>query len=266
MDCAAIYFNEKEVGDGIKASGVDRKDIFVTSKLWNHKHHPEDVEAACRQSLSDLGLEYLDLYLMHFPSAFKRGDVFLPKDDNGDVMFDETIHPTTTWLAMEKLVEKGLVRAIGVSNFNSKQIQHIIDNGTIKPTMNQVECHPFFTQEKLINFCKERDILVSAYSPLVNGRSGILEDPTLKEIAKKYGKSTAQVIIRWHIQRGVVLFPKSVFLNEIEENGKVFDFSLASDDMDTISGFNQNKRIVIPMCNGRIRDLYDLHYPFNIEF
>jgi len=266
VDCAAIYKNEKEVGDGIRASGVARDKIFVTGKLWNNKHHPDDVEDACRKSLSDLGLDYLDLYLMHFPSAFQRGDDMLPKDDNGDVIFDSTIHPTTTWEAMEKLVAKGLVRSIGVSNFNSQQIQDLLDKGSIKPSMLQVEVHPFFTQEKLIAFCEERGIKVSAYSPLVNGRSGILEDPVLMGIAKKYGKSTAQTIIRWHIQRGVALFPKSVFPNEIAENAKVFDFSLTQEEMDTISGFNKGKRIVVPMCNGRIRDLYDIHYPFNIEF
>ena len=212
-----------------------RDKIFVTGKLWNNKHHPEDVEDACRKSLSDLGLDYLDLYLMHFPSAFQRGDDMLPKDDNGDVIFDTTIHPTTTWKAMEKLVAKGLVRSIGVSNFNSQQIQDLLDKGSIKPSMLQVEVHPFFTQEKLIAFCEERGIKVSAYSPLVNGRSGILEDPVLMGIAKKYGKSTAQAIIRWHIQRGVALFPKSIFPNEIAENAKVFDFRYFWENVDNFA-------------------------------
>ena len=205
-------------------SGVPREEIFVTGKLWGHKHHPDDVEEGCRNSLKDLGLDYMDLYLMHFPTAFQRGDVFVPKDENGDVIFDDSIHPTDTWLAMEKLVEKGLVKSIGVSNFNSEQIEDIIQKGTIKPVMNQVEIHPYFCQHKLVDFCRKRDIAMTAYSPLVNGRSGILQDPTLMEIAKKYNKSTAQVIIRWHIQRGVVVPPKSIFLNEIEENAKVFDF------------------------------------------
>ena len=256
----------QEVGEGIKLSGVTREKVFVTGKLWNHKHHPEDVEAGCRQSLKDLGLDYLDLYLMHFPSAFKRGDEFLPKDENGDIIFDDSIHPTETWLAMEKLVEKGLVKSIGVSNFNSEQIDDIIKKGTIKPAMCQVEVHPFFTQNKLINFCRERDIAVTGYSPLVNGRSGILDDPQLKEIAGRYNKSTAQVILRWHVQRGVIVTPKSIFKNEIDENIKLFDFSLTPEEMDLISGFDKNKRIVVPMCNGKIRDERSKHFPFAIEF
>jgi len=266
VDCAAIYFNEKEVGDGIKASGVPREEIFVTGKLWCNKHHPDDVEEACRKSLSDLSLDYLDEYLMHFPSAFKRGDEMVPKDENGDVIHDDTFHFTSTWLAMEKLVEKGLVRTIGTSNFNSQQIQELIDAGTIKPAMNQVEIHPFFIQTKLIDFCRERGVEMTAYSPLVNGRSGILNDHDLKTIGAKYKKSPAQVIIRWHIQRGVVVIPKSVFNNEIDENAKVFDFSLTDDEMALISGMDKNKRIVVPMCNGKMRDEKSIHFPFAIEF
>ena len=201
-----------------------RKDIFVTSKLWNNKHHPDDVEGACRKTLADLGLDYLDLYLMHFPVAFQRGEVMNPLKENGDIEFDETIHPTETWLAMENLVDKGLVRSIGVSNFNSVQIQDIIDKGSIVPAINQVECHPFFSQAKLREFCNKRGIEVTAYSPLVNGRSKILEDPRLKEIASVHGKSTAQVLIRWHIQRNVIVIPKSVIMTEIEENKNIFDF------------------------------------------
>lgn len=224
VDCAAIYYNEKEVGDGIKASGVKREDVFITSKLWNHKHHPDDVEAACRQTMADLGVDYIDLYLMHFPSAFKRGDDYLPKDENGDVIFDSSLHPTDTWLAMEKLVEKGLVRSLGMSNFNSLQIEDIIKRGNIRPVMLQVECHPYFQQHKLLNWCKQNGLAMTAYSPLVNGRSEILKDPRLEEIAKRYNKSTAQIILRWHLQRGLIIIPKSVFPNEIEENGKLFDF------------------------------------------
>ena len=196
----------------------------MTSKLWNNKHHPDDVEGACRKTLADLGLDYLDLYLMHFPVAFQRGEVMNPLKENGDIEFDETIHPTETWLAMENLVDKGLVRSIGVSNFNSVQIQDIIDKGSIVPAINQVECHPFFSQAKLREFCNKRGIEVTAYSPLVNGRSKILEDPRLKEIASVHGKSTAQVLIRWHIQRNVIVIPKSVIMTEIEENKNIFDF------------------------------------------
>ena len=140
----------QEVGDGITASGVPRQEIFVTGKLWNNKHHPEDVEAACRKSLADLGLDYLDLYLMHFPVAFQRGDVMNPLKANGDIEFDETIHYTDTWLAMEKLVTAGLVRSIGVSNFNSVQIDAIIQKGSIVPAINQVGL-TWLTAENCLN-------------------------------------------------------------------------------------------------------------------
>jgi len=131
LDCAACYGNEEEVGAGIRASGVPRGEIFITSKLWNNKHHPDDVEAACRKTLADLGLDYLDLYLIHWPHAFKRGEEKFPKTEAGDIVYDQTIHPTETWLAMEKLVEKGLVRSIGVSNFNSEQIADILSRGSV---------------------------------------------------------------------------------------------------------------------------------------
>ena len=201
-----------------------REEIFVTSKIWNHKHHPEDVETACRNSLADLSLDYLDLYLIHWPVAFQRGDDPNPKNENGDIIFDETIHPTDTWLAMEKLVEKGLVRSIGISNFNSEQIKDILKRGSIKPVMLQVECHPYMNQSKLKKFCADKGIAMTAYSPLVSGQSGILDHPELKAIAIRHKKSSAQVLIRWHLQRGVVVIPKSVFKNEIEENAKIFDF------------------------------------------
>ena len=140
----------QEVGEGIRASGVAREEIFVTSKLWNNKHHPEDVEGACRGTLTDLGLEYLDLYLVHWPHAFQRGEVTFPKNEDGSVKFDETIDPTDTWLAMEKLVGLGLVRSIGISNFNSEQITDVLKRGSIKPVTNQVECQPYLNQAKLL--------------------------------------------------------------------------------------------------------------------
>ena len=155
MMCAPFDLHQgdlvfQEVGEGIRASGVAREEIFVTSKLWNNKHHPEDVEAACRGTLADLGLEYLDLYLIHWPHAFQRGEVTFPKNEDGSVKFDETIHPTDTWLAMEKLVPLGLVRSIGISNFNSEQIADVLKRGSIKPVTNQVECQPYLNQAKLL--------------------------------------------------------------------------------------------------------------------
>jgi len=278
IDCAHCYGNETEVGAGLKAglaaAGVERSQLFVTSKLWNNKHHPEDVEAACRNSLADLGLDYLDLYLIHWPTGFLRGDEKFPKNEDGSVKYDFDIHPTDTWLAMEKLVEKGLVKSIGVSNFNSVQIADILEKGKIVPATNQVECHPYLNQSKLLNFCKERGITITAYSPLGSPDRPwakpddvkLLDDAKLRAIAAKYNKSTAQLLIRWQVQRGVIVIPKSVTPSRIEENFNVFDFELTAEEMKEIDSFDCAGRIILPMLNGKPRDAGHPHFPFNIEF
>jgi len=274
LDCAACYGNETEVGAGIKASGVTRDQIFVTSKLWNNKHHPEDVEQACRRTLADLGLTYLDLYLIHWPHAFERGDELFPKNEDGIPRFDTTIHPTDTYLAMEKLVELGLVKSIGLSNFNSEQIEDVLSKCKVKPVTNQVECHPYLNQTKLLSFCKERGLTITAYSPLGSPDRPwakpddvmLLDDPKLKAFADKHSKTPAQILIRWQIQRGVIVIPKSVTPSRIDENASVFDFSLSDEEMETIASFDCNGRMIIPMVNGKQRDAGHLHYPFNIEF
>jgi len=274
LDCAACYGNEAEVGAGLKSSGVNREEVFITSKLWNNKHHPEDVEAACRKTLSDLGIEYLDLYLIHWPVAFQRGDVAFPKNEDGTVRYDVDIHPTTTWLAMEKLVEKGLVRSIGVSNFNSEQILDILAKGSIVPVTNQVESHPYLTQANLLQFCKERGILLTAYSPLGSPDRPwaspedpqLLEDPKIVAVAERLGKTPAQVVIRWQVQRGVIVIPKSVTPARIQENADIFSFSLTPEDISHIESLDCNGRMIIPMLNGKPRDGGHPHYPFNIEY
>ena len=166
IDAAEIYENEVEVGEGIRQSGVAREELFITSKLWSTQHHPEDVEAACRKTLQDLGLQYLDLYLIHWPMAFRRGTDLFPLDSEGNLVFDETIDPTDVWLSMEELVSKGLVRSIGVSNFNQTQIEDILKRATVRPAVNQIERHPYLSMSSLTTYCQAEDIVVTAYSPL----------------------------------------------------------------------------------------------------
>jgi len=274
LDCAACYGNEAEVGSGIVASGVARSEIFITSKLWNTKHHPEDVEAACRKTLADLGVDYLDLYLIHWPVAFQRGDNMFPRNEDGTIKYDTEIHPTTTWLAMEKLVEKGLTKSIGLSNFNSEQIADVLAKGSVKPVTNQVECHPYLGQAKLLDFCKERGITITAYSPLGSpdrpwaqpGEPLLLDDPKVKAIASKHSKSSAQVLIRWQVQRGVIVIPKSVTPARIEENANIFDFKLSAEEMKEIESFDCNGRLIVPMVDGKPRDAAHPHFPFHLEF
>merc|ERR1712066_158885 len=191
--------------------------------------------------------------------------------ENGDVIYDETIHPTDTWFAMEKLVKLGLVKSIGPSNFNSKQIEDILARGSIKPVTNQVECHPYLSQAKLLAFCKERGITITAYSPLGSpdrpwakpGDPSLLDDPKIKAIAAKHSKSSAQVLIRWQVQRGVIVIPKSVTPNRIEENANIFDFQLSAEQMEEIESFDCNGRMIVPMVVGKPRDAAHPHFPFH---
>lgn len=207
IDTAYNYTNETEVGDGIHAKLADgtvkREDLFIVSKLWNTFHRADLVEVAVRKSLADLKLEYLDLYLIHFPTAFKEGIDRYPRNENGDVIYSHSADIISTWKAMEDLVHKGLVKSIGLSNFNSEQIDRILAHCTIPPVTNQVEIHPYFYNEKLVDFCKSRNILVTGYSPLRNpekhnfNEPPLLHDPKIMEIACRYNKSVAQVILRW---------------------------------------------------------------------
>jgi len=272
VDGAFMYQNESEVGNGIRAKiedgTVKREDLFVVSKLWNTFHRPDLVEPAIRATLKDLGLDYLDLYLIHFPFAWKEGGGLAPQDENGKRLYSEVDY-LDTWKAMEGLVKKGLAKSIGVSNFNSQQLERLLGSATIAPTMNQIECHPYLNQRKLIDFCKSKGIAVTAYSPFGSpdrpwaaaDEPKLLDEPKLVEIGKKYKKSSAQVILRWVVQRDVIVIPKSITKNRIAENFNIFDFELTPEDMDVIYQMNRNWRALeLPQFN----DHKD--YPFHIEF
>ncbi|MRH44229.1 aldo/keto reductase [Aquibacillus halophilus] len=221
IDTAAIYKNEEGVGQGIKESGISRDELFVTSKLWNSDQGYESTLAAFETSLNKLGLDYLDLYLIHWP---------VPAQGK----YKET------WRAMEKLYDEGKVRAIGVSNFKEHHLEDLMKDAKIKPMVNQVEFHPNFAQKSLRDFCKQHAIQLEAWSPLKQGE--LLDDPTLSEIAEKHGKSIAQIIIRWDLQSGVVTIPKSTKEHRIIANADVFDFELTKEDMAKIDGLDTNER------------------------
>ncbi|XP_033609309.1 aldo-keto reductase family 1 member B1 isoform X2 [Cryptotermes secundus] len=260
IDCAKFYENEKEVGAGIRAKiaegVIKREDIFVTSKLWNTYHAPHMVVPTCKRTLSDLGLDYVNLYLIHWPHAFKEGDVFLPKDSSGNIIYSDVDY-VDTWKEMEECVKQGLTKSIGLSNFNSQQIQ-------------RVECHPYLNQTKLIDFCKKEGLVVTGYSPF-GGPASIaltipdapapLKDAKIKELAEKRGKTPAQIILRYLIQHGVVPIPKSSNKNRLQENFDALKFELTPEEVAEIDAINTNTRICIKT------ELSDhKHYPFSLEF
>lgn len=224
IDTAAIYGNEQGVGQGIREAldetGLSREQLFVTSKVWNSDLGYESTLAAYETSLQKLGLDYLDLYLIHWP---KKG------------LYKEA------WKAMEKLYTDGKVKAIGVSNFQIHHLEDLLKDAKVKPVVNQVEFHPRLIQQELRAFCKEHDIQLEAWSPLMQGQ--LLDEPLLQEIASKHNKTVAQVILRWDLQHGVITIPKSTKEHRISENADVFDFELTSDEVARIDGLNQNLRV-----------------------
>ncbi|KAK5650296.1 hypothetical protein RI129_001325 [Pyrocoelia pectoralis] len=259
IDCAFVYQNEKEIGAALAKKfdegKIKREDIFITSKLWNTFHSPHLVEGALKKSLENLRLDYLDLYLIHWPFGYKEGGDLFPVDTDGNLQFSD-VNFVDTWKSMEKLVEQGLVKSIGVSNFNKRQIEAILNVATIRPAINQIECHPYLNQKRLIDFCKSKDIAIIAFSPLGSSdrpwgkpdEPVLLQDPKLKKVADKYGKTTAQVLLRYQLQRGLATIPKSVTKSRIEENFNIFDFELSADDMSYIDTFDCNERFC-PLTN-----------------
>jgi len=278
LDCAHVYGNEAEVGIGltrkIKEGVVRREDMFITSKLWNTEHEPQHVEQACRITLESLNLEYLDLYLIHWPIGFKSGAGLFPKDDEGNMIYGYT-KLEDTWAAMEGLVRKGLVRHIGLSNFNIHQIDRILKVSKVAPSVVQVECHPYLTQNELIAFCKANNIVVTAYSPLGSPTRPwakpddpyILNDEKLKDIAKEYGRTTAQILIRFQVDRGTVVIPKSVTPERIAANIDVFEFKLKDEHIRYIESFNRGWRACLPKIKTeagieQVRDIKHPEFPF----
>ena len=284
FDCAADYGNEIEVGAGLKEAIdqglVTRDELWVTSKLWNTFHHPDHVEQACQKSLDDLGLDYLDLYLIHFPIALEYVPIaeryppewlFNPEAATPE-MRRAPVALHQTWAMMEQLVDKGLVRAIGVCNYNSALIHDLISYAKIAPAMLQVEAHPYLTQEKLLKLAKQYDIAVTAFSPLASksyveiGMAGeadnVLNEPAIITIADAHGKTPAQIVLRWAVQRGTAIIPKSIDAQHMRENLKILGFSLSAEDMDAISGLNANRRFNDPgvFCEqafGLFNPIYD---------
>lgn len=220
IDTAAVYQNEEGVGKAIKESGVPREELFITSKVWNSDQGYDSTLQAFETSLKKLGLDYLDLYLIHWPGKNK---------------FKET------WKALEKLYKDGRVRAIGVSNFKIHHLEELLKDCEIKPMVNQVEYHPHLTQKDLLAFCQKEGIQLEAWSPLKQGQ--LLNDPVINEIAAKYGKSAAQVILRWDLQTEVVTIPKSTKEQRIIENANIFDFELTTEDMQKIDALNKDERV-----------------------
>jgi alcohol dehydrogenase (NADP+) len=246
FDCAERYGNEREVGEALQAGlaggGIAREDIFVTTKLWNSNHRPERVEPAFEASLERLRIEYLDLYLIHTPFAFQPGDEQDPRDQNGNVIYDREVTLLDTWRALENLVDRGKCRAIGLSDVGLEELKPIYEAARIKPAVVQVESHPYLPETELLEFCKEKGVVLLAFAPLGHGmRPGPLEDPVILSIAARVGKTPAQVLLAWAVQRGTALLTTPRTAARAREN---FDITaLPEDAIEEINRIQTRQRL-----------------------
>jgi len=268
FDCACDYGNEKAVGEGLKRSlssgSCSRDDLWITSKLWNTYHHPDHVRAACERDLSDLGLDELDLYLIHFPvtlahvpfeERYPPGWFFDPAAES-PAMKPVRVPIADTWGAMEGLVEAGLVKRIGVCNFGTALLRDMQSHARIQPSVLQVEMHPYLTQRKLLRFCQEENITVTAFSPfgassyvplkMAGANESVLDDPEVIAIAGDLGKTPGQIVLRWAIQRGTVTIPKTQTVAHLKDNIELFDFALSEAEMIRIDRLDRNRRFNDP--------------------
>lgn len=255
FDCAWLYKNEDVIGKAFKEAiaesngSLKREDLFIVSKVWNTFHSTDQVAVALNETLKSLQIDYIDLYLIHWPMGFQEGTDPFPKDKNGKTIYSE-VNYLETYKALESFVNSGKIKSIGVSNFNIKQLQDVLDNCEIKPVNNQIEVNPYLQNDELIEFCQKNNVVVSAYGPIGAGQKEtthpdlpiILQNETILKIGKKYNKSPAQICLRWGVQRNIVMLPKSVTPSRIAENAQVFDFSLTDEEMLEIKSLNQNYR------------------------
>ena len=253
VDCAERYRNEREVGEALEtgraASGIARADIFVTTKLWNNHHRPERVEPAFAASLDRLKLEYLDLYLIHTPFAFQPGDEQDPRDKNGNVVYDKEVTLLDTWRALESLVDHGRCGAIGLSDITLSDLVPIYESARIKPAVVQVESHPYLPETELLEFCKQKGVVFLAFAPLGHGmKPGLMEDQVITKIAARVGKTPAQVLLAWAVQRGTALLTTPKTLARAREN---FDISsLPEDAFDEINRIETRQRLNTVVTTG----------------
>jgi aldehyde reductase len=245
FDCSERYRNEEQVGqairEAIQAGWINRNELFITTKLWNNNHRPERVQPAIESSRDRLKLEYIDLYLMHTPYAFRPGDDQDPRDQNGNVIYDEGVTLMDTWRAMENLVDRGLCKAIGLSDVSLDQVREVFEQARIKPSVVQVESHPYLPQTEILDFCHTNGLALLAFAPLGHGiKPGVLEDPVIRAIAQRVNKTPAQVLLAWAIQRGAAVLTTPKTPDRAKEN---FDISvLPVDAMEQINAIQTRQR------------------------